>query len=69
MCAFTAPEDFIARNSVHKVLIVICHIPQVTQVMNFFETKPKTIIDIGCDHLASSMTIIFSIHALHLRGL
>jgi hypothetical protein len=37
--------------------------------MNFPKTKPKTIIDIGYEHLAPSMAIIFSIHALHLQRL
>jgi hypothetical protein len=35
--------------------------------MNFPEAKAKTIINIGCDHLAPSMAIILSIHALHLQ--
>jgi hypothetical protein len=37
----------------------------MTQAMSFLEVKPKTILDIGCDHLA----IILSIHALHLQRL
>jgi hypothetical protein len=41
--------------------------PQVTQAMSFFEVKLKIILDIGCDHLAPRMAIIFSIHALHLQ--
>ncbi len=34
--------------------------------MSLPETKPKTIFDIGCDHFAPSMAIVFSIHDLHL---
>jgi len=38
----------------------------MTQVTSFAKVKPKTILDIGCDHLAPSMAIILCIHALHL---
>jgi hypothetical protein len=38
----------------------------MTQATSFFEVKAKTILDIGCDHLAPNMAIILSIHALHL---
>jgi hypothetical protein len=67
MCEFTTLEDFIVRIGVHKYLIVVLHIAQVTQAMSLLETKPKIVFDISCDHLAPSMAIILSIHALHLR--
>jgi len=37
----------------------------VTQVMSIPEAHPKTIFNIGVDHVTPSMTIVFSIHALH----
>jgi hypothetical protein len=66
-CALTAIKDFIARANAHKVFTVVMQTPQVTQAMSFFEVKFKTILDIGCDHLAPRMAIIFSVHALHLQ--
>jgi hypothetical protein len=39
---------------------------QMTQAMSFPKAKPKSILDIGYDHLTPSMAIILSIHALHL---
>ncbi len=39
----------------------------MTQATSFPEVKPKMIIDIGYDHLAPSMAVVLSIHALHLR--
>jgi hypothetical protein len=69
MCALTTPKDFIVRANAHKILTLLMQTSQMTQATSFLETKPKTIIDIGCDHLASNMAIIFSIHALHLRRL
>jgi hypothetical protein len=66
MCAFAALEDFIARANAHRIFTIIMKTPQVTQVTNFLETKPRTILNIGCDHLAPSMAIILYIHALHL---
>jgi hypothetical protein len=67
MCALTTPKDFIAKASVHKVFIVIMQTPQVTQATSFPKAHTKIILDIGCDHLAPSMAIILSIHALHLQ--
>jgi hypothetical protein len=69
MCAPTTLEDFIARSSAHKVLIVVLHTTQVTETTCLPEAKPKTIFDISCDHLAPNMAIILSIHALHLQRL
>jgi hypothetical protein len=40
---------------------------QVTQAMSLLEAQPKSIFDISCDHLAPSMAIIHSIHALHFQ--
>jgi hypothetical protein len=62
MNALAAIEDFIAKAKTHKVLIIIMHIMQVTQTTSLLEAKPKTIFDIGCDHLA----IVLFVHALHL---
>jgi hypothetical protein len=67
MCALTTLTDFITKASVHKVLIVVMQTPQVTQATSFLEAQVKIILDIGCDHLAPSMAIILSIHALHLQ--
>jgi hypothetical protein len=39
---------------------------QVTQATSLLEIKPKFVFDIGCDHLAPSIPIVLSIHALHL---
>jgi len=69
MCAFIAPEHFIAKGSVHKVLIVILHTTQVTQAMSLLKVKPKTVFDIKHDDLALRMAIILSIHALNLHEL
>jgi hypothetical protein len=66
MCALITLKKFIAKFSAHKVLTIIMQALQMTQAMNFLEVKPKIIFDIGCDHLAPSMAIILSIHALHL---
>jgi hypothetical protein len=41
----------------------------VTQATSFPKSKPKTILDIGCDDLALSMATILSIHTLHLQRL
>jgi hypothetical protein len=41
----------------------------VTQATSFPEVKPKIILNMGCDHLAPSMAIILSIHALNLQRL
>jgi hypothetical protein len=41
--------------------------PQVIQTTSFLEVKLKIILNIGCDHLAPRMAIIFSVHALHLQ--
>jgi hypothetical protein len=35
--------------------------------MNRLEGEPKTIFNIGGDHLTPSMGIVLSIHALHFR--
>jgi hypothetical protein len=40
---------------------------QVTQATSLLEVQPKTIFDIGYDHLAPSKAIIHSIHALHFQ--
>jgi hypothetical protein len=69
MCAFIVLEDFIARGRVHKVLIIILHIMQVTQTTSLLKIRPNLFFDMGCDHLAPNMAIIFSIHALHLQRL
>jgi hypothetical protein len=69
MCAFIVLENFIARGRVHKVLIIILHIMQVTQTTTLLETRPNLFFDMGCDHLAPNMAIILSIHALHLQRL
>jgi hypothetical protein len=37
----------------------------MTQAMSLPKAKPKIVFDIGCDHLAPSMAIIFFIHVLH----
>jgi hypothetical protein len=37
----------------------------VTQATNLLEVQPKTIFNIGGDHLTSSMAIIHYVHALH----
>jgi hypothetical protein len=37
----------------------------VTQATSLPEAQPKTIFNIGGDHLTPSMAIIISIHALH----
>jgi hypothetical protein len=65
---FTAPKDFIVKAIMHKVFIIILNTTQLTQATSLLEVKPKTIFDIGCDHLAPSMATILSIHALHLGG-
>jgi hypothetical protein len=67
MCAFTTPKYFIVKANVHKVLTLVMQALQVTQATSFPEAKPKTILDIGCDHLTPSMAIILSIYALHLQ--
>jgi hypothetical protein len=66
MCALITLEDFIAKANAHEIFTIIMKTPQMTQVTSFAEVKPKTILDIGCDHLAPSMAIILCIHALHL---
>jgi len=38
--------------------------PQTTSLQEF---QTKTIFYVGCDDFRLSLTIIFSIHALHLR--
>jgi hypothetical protein len=55
------------KGKMYKVLIIILHKTQVTQAMSLLETKPKTLFDIACDHLAPNMPIVLSIHALHLQ--
>jgi hypothetical protein len=67
MCAFITLEDFIIRASAHKFFTIIMQTMQVTQAMSFLKAKPKTILDIGCDHIAPSMTVLLSIDALHLQ--
>ncbi len=57
------------NNSIN-VLIGLCTIvslytTQMTQAMSLPKAKPKIVFDIGCDHLAPSMAIIFFIHVLH----
>jgi hypothetical protein len=69
MCAFISPEHFIAKGSLHKVLIVVLHTMQVTQATSLSKAKPKNVFDINCDDLAPSMAIIISIHALNLQML
>jgi hypothetical protein len=66
MCAFTTPKYFITRGKTYKVLTTILHTMQVTQETSLLKTKPKTIFDIGCDHIAPNMPIVLSIHGLHL---
>ncbi len=63
---FTTPKDFIVKAKMHKVFVIILNTTQMTQATNLLEVNPKTIFDIGCDHLAPSMAAILSIHALHL---
>jgi hypothetical protein len=65
MNAFTAPKGFIVKSRVHKVITIILHTTKVTQAMNLLEGEPKTIFNIGGDHLTPSMAIILSIHAMH----
>jgi hypothetical protein len=60
----TLQEGFIARGRMHKVFIIILHTMQVIQAMSLFEAQPKTICNIGGDHLTPNMAIILSIHAL-----
>jgi hypothetical protein len=38
---------------------------KVTQAMSLLEAQPKTIFNIGDDHLTPNMAIILTIHALH----
>ncbi len=52
MNALIALKYFIPRAKVHKVLTIMLHTMQMTQVMRLRETKPKTIFDIDCDNLA-----------------
>jgi hypothetical protein len=69
MCALTTLEDFITQSNANKVFTIVMQKPQVTQATSFPEAKPKIILNIGCDHLAPSMAIIFSIHTLNLQRL
>jgi hypothetical protein len=66
MNALVVIEDFIVEAKTHKVLIIIMDTTQVTQATSLLEAKPKTIFDIGCDHLAPNMAIVLFVHALHL---
>jgi hypothetical protein len=58
--------NFVANNRTYEAIVVDFHTMQVIQIVNFFETKAKTIFDVGCDHFGPSMAIILSIHALHI---
>jgi len=65
MNIFTAPKGFIVRGKAHKVLTIILHTTKVTQAMNLLEVQPKTIFNIGGDHLTPSMAIVLFVHVLH----
>jgi hypothetical protein len=54
MNAFTALEDFITEGRAYKILVITSHKTQVSQATSRLEAQPKTIFDIGCDHLAPS---------------
>jgi hypothetical protein len=38
----------------------------VAQVANLPKVQAKTIFDVGYDHLGPNITIVLSVHALHL---
>jgi len=67
MKTVTTPKDFIAKAKMHKVFTIILHTIEVTQATSLLEAKPKTIFDIGYDHLTLSMAMVLPIHALHLQ--
>jgi hypothetical protein len=67
MNTLIAPEDFIVKTKMHKVFTIILHIMQVNQPTNLSKVQPKTIFDIGHDHLAPSMAIVLFVHALHFQ--
>jgi hypothetical protein len=65
MNALITLEGFFARGRTHKIFINILHTMKVTQAMNLFEVQPKTIFNIGGDHLSPSMAIVLFVHVLH----
>jgi hypothetical protein len=58
MNVFTAPKGFIVKGKTHKVLTIILHTTKVTQATSLPKAQPKTIFNIGGDHLTPSMAIV-----------
>ncbi len=66
MGQFDILNIFVAKTQEHKALTIILYTMYLTQIANLLETKTKTVIDIGCDHLAPNVAIVVFILALHL---
>ncbi len=62
----TGPTYIVSDSKVEKMLIGIIIATQVPQALCVSKSQNKIILDVGGFHLAPNMTIILTVHALHL---
>jgi hypothetical protein len=60
------PSNFIGVSIQHQIIVEVVSTFQMTQITCHVESKVEIILDIGHFDLAPRMTIILSIHSLHL---
>ncbi len=62
------PINFIASTELEKHRIIVILAPKMVQEFNILKAQTKRVSNVGHFHLTPNVTIVFSIHALHLFG-
>jgi hypothetical protein len=60
------PTYFVSDNKAEKMFVGIIIATQVPQALCAFKSQNEIVLDVGGFHLAPNMTIILTVHALHL---